>query len=89
MLFLLHIVLWYFHRTLGAVSVRGSYSARMPRSSFSRVHWEFVHHIAEEKLMARRKDRTVGEKIDSKERKVEKSKRTNTQHERMEMTHGM
>ena len=27
------------------------------------------------KLMARRKDRTIGEKIDSKERKVEKSKR--------------
>ena len=27
------------------------------------------------KLMARRKDRTIGEKMDSKERKVEKSKR--------------
>ena len=32
------------------VSVRGSYSARVPRSSFARVRWEFVHHIVEDQV---------------------------------------
>ena len=27
--------------------MRGSYSARVPRSSLARVHREFVHHIVE------------------------------------------
>ena len=31
-----------------SVPVRGSYSARVPRSSSTEVHREFVHHIVEE-----------------------------------------
>ena len=30
--------------------VRGSYSARVPRSSLARVHREFVHHILEDEV---------------------------------------
>ena len=30
--------------------MRGSYSARVPRSSFARVHREFVHHILEDEV---------------------------------------
>ena len=57
--------------------VRGSYSARVPRSSLVALHREFVPQM---KLMARRKDtrrkdRMIREKMDSKKRKVEKSKR--------------
>ena len=33
-----------------AVSVRGSYSARVPRSSLAEVHREFVHHIVEDEV---------------------------------------
>ena len=31
-------------------NVRGSYSARVPRSSLARVHREFVHHIVEDEV---------------------------------------
>ena len=44
--------------------VRGSYSARVPRSSFGRVRREFIHHMMEdevdgqeERLDDRREDR--------------------------------
>ena len=30
--------------------MRGSYSARVPRSSLAEVHREFVHHIVEEEV---------------------------------------
>ena len=30
--------------------VRGPYSARVPRSSFARVHREFVHHIVKDEV---------------------------------------
>ena len=30
--------------------MRGSYSARVPRSSLARVHREFVHHIVEREV---------------------------------------
>ena len=32
------------------MSVRGSYSARVPKSSLARVHREFVHHIVEDEV---------------------------------------
>ena len=48
--------------------VRGSYWARVPRSSLAEVHREFVHHIVEEavdgqdeKQDDRREDRQQGE----------------------------
>ena len=48
--------------------MRGSYSARVPRSSSSKVHSEFVHHIVEddvdgqeERQDDRREDRQQGE----------------------------
>ena len=31
-------------------AVRGSYSARVPRSSLPRVHRKFVHHIVEDEV---------------------------------------
>ena len=47
-------------------------------------------HRGRRSLMARRKDRTIGEKIDSKREEKWRSRReSNTQHERMEMTHEM
>ena len=55
--------------------MRGSYSARVPRSSLAEVDREFVHHIVEEEVAGQEENRTIGEKIDSKERKVEKSRR--------------
>ena len=57
------------------VSVRGSYSARVPRSSSAEVHKEFVHHIVEEEVYGQGENSMMVEEIDSKERKVEKSKR--------------
>ena len=30
--------------------MRGSYTARVPRSSLARVHREFVHHILEDEV---------------------------------------
>ena len=36
------------HPPAGALPVRGSYSARVPRSSLAEVHREFVHHIVED-----------------------------------------
>ena len=30
--------------------MRGSYSARVPRSSLARVHKNFVHHIVEDEV---------------------------------------
>ena len=32
------------------LSVRGSYSARVPKSSLAEVHREFVHHIVEDEV---------------------------------------
>ena len=42
----LHIEL----ETRTAVDVRGSYSARVPRSSSATMHREFVHHIVEDEV---------------------------------------
>ena len=51
-------------------SVRGWYSARVPRSSFARVHKVLVPHIiAEEGEKTKRVKRKMGEKMDSKEHK--------------------
>ena len=73
--------------------VRGSYSARVPRSSLAGVRREFVHHIVEEvdgqeeRQDDKRQDRMIREKMDSKERQMEKSRRESEQkHERMRMT---
>ena len=43
-------------------SVRGSYSARVPRSSLARLHREFVHRIVEEEA-----EDQVDEKDDRRE----------------------
>ena len=50
------------------VFVRGSYSARVPRSSLPELHREFVHHIVEDEVRGqderqdgRREDRQQGE----------------------------
>ena len=54
---------------VGSYPVRGSYSARVPRSSLAEeVHWEFVHNIVEDEVDGqeerqddRRKDGKEGE----------------------------
>ena len=67
-----------FSRTnlVNPINVRGSYSARVPWSSLARVHREFVHHIVEDEVdgQEERQDDSR-EKMVSKERKMEKSKR--------------
>ena len=37
-------------QSLGSKRVRGTYSARVPRSSLAEVHMEFVHHIVEDEV---------------------------------------
>ena len=49
--------------------MRGSYSARVPRSSFAEVHREFVHHIVEDEVHGQKERQD--DKIDSEKRKVE------------------
>ena len=39
-----------FQKYNGRVVVRGSYSARVPRSSMAEVHREFVHHNLEDEV---------------------------------------
>ena len=65
--------------------VRGSYSARVPRSSFARVRSVLFPHTRK-KVKTRRMKRKMGEKMDSKEWKGE-SWRVSRQphHERMRM----
>ena len=52
--------------------MRGPYSARVPRSSLARVHKELVH---QEEVDGQEENRTTGEKMDSKESKVEEWRR--------------
>ena len=75
---------------LPAFGARGSYSARVPRSSLAEVHTEFVHHIVEDEVDGQ--EERQGDKredIQQKEECGEVEENQNTQHERMEMTHGM
>ena len=55
--------------------MRGSYSARVPRSSLPDVHKEFVQHIVEDEVDGQKERQADKREMDSKERKVEKSKR--------------
>ena len=56
--------------------VRGSYSARVPRSSLARVHREFVHHIVEDE-------------VGYQEGRQDDKREDGQQREHMRMTHGM
>ena len=51
------------------LGVRGSYSARVPRSSLAEVHREFVHHILEDEVDGQKEGRVIREKMVRKERK--------------------
>ena len=55
--------------------MRGSYLAKVPRSSFAEVHMEFVHHIMEDEVDGQEERQDDKREDDNKERKVEKSKR--------------
>ena len=48
-------------------SVRGSYSARVPKSSLARVHKEFVHHILEDEVDGQ-EERQDGKREDGEQR---------------------
>ena len=56
--------------------MRGSYSARVPRSSFARGHAEFVHHIVENEVVVQEEEQ-VDKREDGQQReesgKVEES----------------
>ena len=70
--------------------MRGSYSARVPRTPLAEVHGEFVHHIVEDEVDGqeerqddRREGRQQGKESGGSRRE------SNTLHERMKMTHEM
>ena len=65
--------------------VRGSYSARVPRSSLAEVHREFVHHILEDEVDGQKEGQ--GEKRENGEERsvVEKIRQTH----QMNMKHEM
>ena len=70
--------------------MRGSYSARVPRSSLAEVHKEFVHHIVEDEVDGqeeRQDDRR--ENRQQRDESWRSRRESNTQHERIEMTHEM
>ena len=55
--------------------MRGSYSARVLRSSLAEVHNEFVHHIVEDEVDGQEERQDDRREDSEQERKVEKSKR--------------
>ena len=69
---------------LNTIVLRGSYSARVPRSSLARVHKEFVHHIVEDEAgqEERQDDRREDEQQREESGVVEES-----QNKHMRMTH--
>ena len=53
-------------------SVRGSYSAKVPKSSLAGVHWEFVHHILENEVDGQEEEQDdKREDAEQRERKLE------------------
>ena len=70
--------------------MRGSYSARVPRSSSAEVHREFVHHIVEDEVDGP-EERQEDEREDGQQREENREIEENdaSQHERLEMTHGL
>ena len=64
--------------------MRGSYSARVPRSSLADVHREFVHHILEDEVDGQKEGQgDKNEDGDRKERKMVLSKRDSNQTQQM------
>ena len=62
-------VMWW---SLASQPVRGSYSARVPRSSLAGVHREFVHHILEDEVVGQEEGQDdKREDGQQRERKVE------------------
>ena len=67
--------------------VRGLYSAKVPRSSLTEVHREFVHHTVEEEVDGQ-EERQDDKREDGQRRGKWRSRgESNTQNERMKMTH--
>ena len=66
------------------MSVRGSYSTRVPRSSLAEVHREFVHHIVEDEVDGQEEGKDDKREVVKREESgvVEESQHT---HERMAM----
>ena len=68
--------------------MRGSYSARVPRSSLAEVHREFVHHILEDEVDGqkegqgdKREDGEEGEESGVVEERDQSEKDNNNAHE--------
>ena len=72
-------MMWW---SLGPQPVRGSYSARVRRSSLARVHREFVHHILDDEVDGQ--DEGQDDKREDGEEREESAEQT---HERMRMNH--
>ena len=70
--------------------MRGSYSARVPRSSLAEVHREFVHHVVEDAVDGQEERQHDGREDGQQgEESGEVEESQNTQHERIEMSHGV
>ena len=65
--------------------VRGSYSARVPRSSLARVHREFVHHILEDEVDGQ--EEKQDDKREDGEQREESEFVEESQNKHMKMTH--
>ena len=65
--------------------MRGSYSAKVPRSSLASVHREFVLHIVEDEVVGQ-EERQDDKKEDGEQRK-ESGAVEESQNEHMTMTH--
>ena len=67
---------WSRQSVCSPYHVRGSYSARVPRSSSAEVHREFVHHILEDEVDGQKEGQTDKREDDEeREGKMESSKR--------------
>ena len=65
--------------------MRGSYSARVPRSSLTRVHREFVHHIVEDEVDGQEEGQD--DKREDGQQREESGVVEESQNKRMRMTH--
>ena len=70
---------------MSLIPVRGSYSARVPRSSLARVHREFVHHILEDEVDGQEEGQD--DKREGGEQREESGVVEESQNKHMMMTH--
>ena len=70
---------------VSTATVRGSYSARVPRSSLASVHREFVHHTLEDEVDGQEEGQD--DKREDGEQREENGVVEDSQNKHMKMTH--